>query len=73
MMPSMQVRWTSKTLESVLGTEEALRMKLLRDSIDREPPEPGITEIPSKEGFYDGDVPVWTPDEGVDEDVESTA
>jgi len=62
-----------ETVESVLGTEEALRLKLLRDSMDREPPEPGITEIPSKEGFFDGEVPVWTPDEEADEDVESTA
>jgi len=28
------------TVEAVLGREEALRMKLLRESIDRTPPEP---------------------------------
>lgn len=29
-----------ETVESMLGTDEAIRMKLLRDSLDREPPKP---------------------------------
>ena len=52
-------------VESVLGTEEAMRMKLLRDSLDREPPEPRIDEadLPTQEEFYSGPVSEWIPDE----------
>lgn len=51
-------------VETVLGTEEAMRMKLLRDSLDREPPEPALADaVPTDEAFYDGDIPEWTPDE----------
>ncbi|MFC5973439.1 hypothetical protein ACFPYI_19085 [Halomarina salina] len=51
-------------VETVLGREEAMRMKLLRASIDRTPPEPQLTgDLPSDEEFYDGDVPAWVPDE----------
>lgn len=57
-----------ETVESILGTEEALRMQLLQDSIDRDPPEPVMTEPPSAEEFYDGSVADWTPDN----DAEST-
>jgi len=32
------------TVEAVLGREEALRMKLLRESIDRTPPEPHLED-----------------------------
>ncbi|WP_049903840.1 hypothetical protein [Halococcus agarilyticus] len=66
-----------QTVKSVLGQEEAMRMKLLRASIDREPPEPQLkAELPSDEEFYDGEVPVWRSDseEPADnEDAESTA
>lgn len=58
------------TLEAVLGTEEALRMKLLRDSIDRAPPEPVVESIPDAEDFYEGPIPEWTPNEER-EDAES--
>lgn len=61
------------TVESVLGTEEALRMKLLRDSIDREPPEPELEDRPPAEDFYDGPLPEWTPREERDDDTESIA
>ncbi|WP_245810869.1 hypothetical protein [Halorubrum halodurans] len=49
------------TVETILGHEEALRMKLLRESIDRTPPEPRFEDdVPSDDAFYDGDVPEWT-------------
>lgn len=50
-------------VESILGTEEAMRMQLLRSSLDRDPPEPRITEETPPAEFYDGDVPEWTPDD----------
>jgi hypothetical protein len=64
-----------QTVKSVLGQEEAMRMKLLRASIDREPPEPQLkAELPTDDEFYDGEVPVWRSDEAAaDEDGESTA
>ena len=64
-----------QTVRSVLGQEEAMRMKLLRASIDREPPEPQLkAELPTDEEFYDGEVPVWRSDEAGDgDDAESTA
>jgi hypothetical protein len=64
-----------QTVKSILGQEEAMRMKLLRASIDREPPEPQLkAELPTDEDFYDGEVPVWRSDESAEnEDVESTA
>lgn len=62
-----------ETVESILGTEEAMRMKLLRASLNREPPEPQIeSELPPPAEFYDGDVPEWTPHDEAD-DTESRA
>lgn len=54
-----------ETVTAVLGTEEAMRMKLLRDSFDREPrvSDPDAIDVPSQEEFYDGDLPTWTPDD----------
>lgn len=53
-----------ETVEMLLGTEEAMRMKLLRASLDREPPEPQVdAELPTDEEFYDDGVPEWTPDD----------
>lgn len=53
-----------QTVESVLGREEALRAKLLRDSLDREPPEPQLSsDLPTADEFYDGDAETWTPDD----------
>lgn len=66
-----------QTVKSVLGQEEAMRMKLLRASIDREPPKPQLkAELPSDGEFYDGEVPVWRSDSeevADNEDTESTA
>jgi hypothetical protein len=63
-----------QTVNSIFGQEEAMRMKLLRASIDREPPEPQLkAELPSDEEFYDGEMPVWRADEADDsEDAETT-
>lgn len=53
--------------EAALGREEAMRMKLLRASIDRTPPEPHLDgDLPRDEDFYDGDVPEWVADENSD-------
>lgn len=61
-------RITFETLESVLGTEEALRVKLLRESLDRDPPEPQVAATPTDEAFYDEAPPDWKPaEEGDDE------
>lgn len=55
-------------VESILGTEEAMRMKLLRASLTREPPEPQMeAELPSKEEFYGGEISEWTPNEESDD------
>jgi hypothetical protein len=49
------------TVEAVLGREEAMRMKLLRESIDRRPPEPHLEDdLPTDEEFYDGEIPEWS-------------
>jgi hypothetical protein len=49
------------TVEAILGREEALRMKLLRASLDRTPAEPQLDDgLPSDDSFYDGEVPDWT-------------
>jgi len=53
-----------ETAETMLGTEKALQLKLLRESLDRDAPEPPLEgELPTQEEFYDGDLPKWTPDE----------
>lgn len=59
-----------QTVESILGTEEAVRMKLLQDSLDREPPEPRIesAERPTQAEFYTDSVPEWTPDDETEAD-----
>jgi predicted transcriptional regulator len=49
------------TVESILGREDAMRMKLLRASIDRTPAEPQLADsLPSDESFYEGELPEWT-------------
>ena len=61
-----------ETVESILGREEAMRMKLLKESIDREPPGPTLADdLPSDETFYDGPVSEWAPDEESNDDGES--
>lgn len=53
-----------ETAESVLGTEEAMRLQLLRASLNRDPPEPAVeTDLPSQDEFYDDGVSTWVPDE----------
>jgi hypothetical protein len=62
-----------QTVEAILGREEAMRMKLLRQSIDRTPPEPQLDgELPSDEAFYEGDVPEWMPSDRSESDDESS-
>ena len=62
-----------ETVEAILGREEAMRMKLLRQSIDRTPPEPQLDgELPSDEAFYEGDVPEWMPSDRPESDDESS-
>lgn len=58
------------TVETVLGREEAMRLKLLRRSLRREPPVPeGDVESPPTAEFYDGDLPEWRPDDAASDDV----
>jgi hypothetical protein len=62
-----------QTVEAILGREDAMRMKLLRQSIDRTPPEPQLDgELPSDEEFYEGDVPEWVPGDRSESDDESS-
>lgn len=64
-----------ETVESILGTEEALRVKLLRESLTRDVPEPRLEgDLPSEEVFYDGDgpLPEWIPDESGDQSDDSS-
>lgn len=65
-------RVDDETVETVLGHEDALRMKLLRSSIDRTPPEPELAKgLPNDDAFYDGDVPEWegpAPSESTDDE-----
>jgi len=50
-----------ETVETVLGREEAIRMKLLRSSIDRTPAEPELADsLPDDDSFYEGEIPTWT-------------
>ncbi|MFB6163187.1 MAG: hypothetical protein ABEJ86_07110 [Halococcoides sp.] len=51
------------TVEEILGTEEAMRLQVLRASLDRDPPVPRLDDIPDDEAFYDGSVPEWEPDD----------
>lgn len=49
------------TVEAILGREEAMRMKLLRASIDRTPAIPQLEDdLPSDDTFYDGEISEWT-------------
>ena len=63
-----------ETVEAILGREEAMRMKLLRESIDRTPPIPTLNDgLPSDEAFYDDEVSKWTDSKSADSDDESRA
>lgn len=62
-----------RTVEAILGREEAMRMKLLRQSLDRTPPEPQLKgDLPIDEEFYDGDVPEWIPGDQPEPEDESS-
>jgi hypothetical protein len=62
------------TVEAILGREEAMRLKLLRESIDRTPAVPTLEDgLPSDEAFYDDEVPEWTDSGPSDSDDESRA
>jgi hypothetical protein len=62
------------TVESILGREEAMRLQLLRESIDRTPPTPTLNDgLPTDDVFYDGDVAQWTESDSSDPDPESGA
>lgn len=51
-----------QTVEAILGREEAMRMKLLRQSIERTPPELQFEgDLASDEEFYSADVLEWIP------------
>ncbi len=55
------------TVEAILGREEAMRLKLLRESIDRAPAIPTLEDdLPSDESFYDGEVTKWTGSQSSD-------
>ena len=55
------------TVKAILGREEAMRLKLLRESIDRTPAIPTLEEdLPSDDTFYDGDVAEWTGSQSSD-------
>jgi hypothetical protein len=57
------------TVETILGREEAMRIKLLRVSIDRTPPTPQLEDdLPSDDGFYDGEISEWTGSDSSDPD-----
>ena len=57
------------TVEAILGREEAMRLKLLQESIDRTPPIPTLNQrLPSDDAFYDGEVSKWTDSTPSDSD-----
>jgi len=52
------------TVEAILGREEAMRMKLLRESMNRTPATPRTDDgLADDDTFYDGDIPEWTGSE----------
>jgi hypothetical protein len=60
------------TVEAILGREEAMRLKLLRESIDRTPAIPELEDdLPSDDVFYDDEISEWTDSGSSDSDEES--
>ena len=60
------------TVEAILGREEAIRMKLLRASINQTPAIPQLEDdLPSDDAFYDGEIPEWTSSDSSESDDES--
>lgn len=61
-------------VEVILGREEAMRMNLLRASIDRTPAVPQLEDdLPDEDAFYDGEISEWTGSDASDSDNESRA
>ena len=49
------------TVETILGRKEAMRLKLLQESIDRTRAIPTLNDgLPSDDAFYDGEISKWT-------------
>jgi hypothetical protein len=62
------------TVEAILGREEAMRLKLLRESIDRTNAVPKLEDgLPSDDVFYDGEISEWTESGSSDSGDESRA
>jgi hypothetical protein len=62
------------TVEAILGREAAMRLKLLRASIDRTPAIPELENgLPSDDAFYDGEVVEWTGSSSTESDDGSSA
>jgi hypothetical protein len=62
------------TVEAILGREEAMRLKLLRESIDRTPAIPTLKEgLPNDDAFYDGEISEWRDSSSSNSDDESRA
>ncbi|WP_096391796.1 hypothetical protein [Halopenitus persicus] len=62
------------TVEAILGREEAMRMKLLRASIDRTPAVPQLEDdLPSDDTYYDGEISEWADSDSSQSDDESHA
>jgi hypothetical protein len=60
------------TVEAILGREEAMRLKLLQESIDRTPAIPELEDdLPSDDVFYDDEISEWTDSGSSDSDEES--
>jgi hypothetical protein len=60
------------TVEAILGREEAMRLKLLQESIDRTPAIPELEDdLPSDDVFYDDETSEWTDSGSSDSDEES--
>jgi hypothetical protein len=55
------------TVRSILGSEEAMRVRRLRNELDREPPEPHTEDgVPSAAEFYAEPPAEWTPEDADD-------
>lgn len=62
-----------ETVRTVLGSEEATRIKLLRESLERDPAEPQLDgDLPAEGAFYEGTRPEWPPDEESADDEAKT-
>ena len=49
-----------ETVETMFGTEEAVRLQLLAASVDCDAPEPQLEgTLPTQSDFYDGEIPEW--------------